>query len=370
MYSVVLLRKVVGGKAREIPLAAFLTKEGSSSDSRLPAISRIYQFADLNGDGTLEIVTGEVNCKDYRYKVTDVRKDGAFEVVLGSGASPPSGAAGSLPRTAETRTIMVSNSREFLEALGSNRVIEMKPGTYNLSEMDEYLNYAFKRENQAPRYPNLEKDGAVKLAKGIIWSNEPFDGSELVIKGIQNLTIRGLTTGEGAAEIVVDPRYAFVLKFVQCTDITIENLTAGHTTSGNCEGGVFSFTDSSRITINGTNMYGSGTEGLLLKNVSDMTVTGSQIFECTYYIMTITDSRNITFDDCVFRENKQYSMVNVLGENDTITFTCCRFTANYGEMFVVDDLSRVTVANSSFFGNSDSRIPESRNVAFTDCEFD
>jgi hypothetical protein len=262
---------------------------------------------------------------------------------------------------AKIKTIKVSTSREFLEALGSDRITEMKSGKYNLSEWDPIFN---NQPEQAPRYPNLKNKVKPKLVKGIFWSDDPFDGGELVLTGIKNLTINGNT-----AEIIVDPRYAFVLKFVKCSNIIIKGLTAGHSEGGYCMGGVFGFTDSSKITITGTNMYGCGTEGLVLSNVSDMKVASSQIYQCTYDIMTVIDGKNITFEDCEFHDNQEFNLVNVSGTKK-ISFANCKFTNNNGEMFSVSGTT-VLVSKSTFKGNNTGgSIKNSKNVSFTDCEFD
>ena len=263
------------------------------------------------------------------------------------------------------KTITVSNSREFLEALGSDRIIELKPGKYNLSEWDPFFN---KQPEQA-RYPDLKNRDNPKLAKGVSWSDEPYDGGELVLDGMKNLTIRGASAKSDNAEIIVDPRYAFVLKFVKCSNIVIEGLTAGHSEGGYCQGGVFEFDNSSQITITGTNMYGCGTTGLSLSNVSDMKVSSSRIYECTYDIMTIIDGKNILFNKCVFNDNQEFSLVNVSRTNN-VSFAGCEFLGNRGEMFSIKGTT-VLVLNSTFKANkTESPIKNSANVSFINCVFD
>ena len=66
----------------------------------------------------------------------------------------------------------------------------------------------------------------MKLSEGISWKNE-YDGGELALYGIENLTIRGLVES-GNVEIVVEPRYVSVITFDNCSNIVIEHLTAGH----------------------------------------------------------------------------------------------------------------------------------------------
>ncbi|MCL2029152.1 MAG: right-handed parallel beta-helix repeat-containing protein [Deltaproteobacteria bacterium] len=267
-------------------------------------------------------------------------------------------------------TIRVSDSREFLEALGSDRVIEMAPGIYNLSEWDPILN---NQPEQAPPYPKLGRDGAPKLANGVSWS-EVFDGGELVLDGIKNLTIRGPWAADyddslGREGIVVDPRYAFVLKFVNCSDIVIEGLIAAHSEGGFCDGGVFGFENSSRITITGTQMFGSGTYGLELRDVSDMKVAESQIYECTYGIMTVRGGENISFERCTFATNREYTLVGVSGTKN-MSFSNCGFFGNSGNMFGVQDTT-ISVSNTAFAANeTEFPIQDSPNVSFSDCEFD
>ena len=262
----------------------------------------------------------------------------------------------------ETGTVSVSNAQQFLEALGSNRVIEMEPGRYNLSEFDPFLINVYHSRS-----------------KGIEWLKES-DGGQLVLKGIENLTIRGAgATGDKITEIVVEPRYSFVMLFDECSDIVIENLKAGHTEGGYCSGGVFGFGNSSRISINGADMYGSGTEGLVLENVRSMNVTNSRIYECTYDIMTVKDSRYISFDKCEFRNNKEFSLVNV-SETRNLSFTDCEFRKNRGsKMFDVvrgsevfdQEHFEVLVSRSVFSGNVvDESIENSANVSFADCVFE
>jgi hypothetical protein len=115
-------------------------------------------------------------------------------------------------------------------------------------------------------------------------------------------------------------------------------------------------------------MYGCGTEGLTLKNVSDMRVVNSQIYECTYYIRTVTGGRDIAFENCVFRDNREYTLVNVYRASE-VSFTNCEFEGNDGDMFSIVDAT-VSVSDCVFRGNSDTGIYNSPNVRFTNCTFD
>ena len=271
------------------------------------------------------------------------------------------------------QTIRVANSREFLEALGSDRIIEMEPGRYNLSEWDPILNG---KPGENPPYPNLQNEGSPKLPEGVSWTDTYNDGGELTLKGMKNLTIRGLGEDITDTGIVIDPRSATVLQFWNCGTIVIEKLTLGHTRgSSECDDGVLGFKNSSGIIIAETGIYGCGTWGLRFWNVSDVKVSDSIVYDCTHSIAVVINGKNIAFEKCVFRDNGNGSsyanLVRVFEPGtETVSFTDCEFTGNRGAMFFVEDAT-VSVSKSTFQGNETGKpIQDSDNVVFVDCEFE
>ena len=269
------------------------------------------------------------------------------EAAIAQDAQVPRSAGGA---GAANQTVRVSNSREFLEALGSDRVIEMSAGVYNLSEWDPYLS----------------DKGALKLAEGVSWKDQYGEG-ELHLEGIKNLTIRGLGAKGSDTEIAVAPLSSHVLVFENCGDIAIEWLHAKHS-DGAYSGRVFHFENSSRITIAGAGMYG-GKDGLFLSNVSDIKVTDSVIYECTETAVFAAASRNVAFENCVFRDNgvggRHLEIVTFHRKGSgNISFSNCTFTGNQGKMFDVSDTT-IEVWNSVFSGNvTELPVYGSVNVAF------
>lgn len=84
-YSLILLRKVVDGKVREIPLDQFIAlKDGGPIDPvwSPPYLHKIYQFVDLNGDGVMEIITGEDSYESYSYSLFEIKGDKAVRTLL------------------------------------------------------------------------------------------------------------------------------------------------------------------------------------------------------------------------------------------------------------------------------------------------
>lgn len=86
-YSIILLRKIVDGQVREIPLAQFIAlKDGSPIDEQwiVPELYKVYHFADLNNDGVMEIIVGQDYYEGFSYCVYEV-KDGRAVKVLENG---------------------------------------------------------------------------------------------------------------------------------------------------------------------------------------------------------------------------------------------------------------------------------------------
>ena len=165
--------------------------------------------------------------------------------------------------------VVVGTAEEFVKAIGSNKKIILKPGMYDLSSVSN----------------------EIELQKGVTWESGE-DGKELNIKNISNLIIEG--SSEGKTEIVVQPRFAEIMRFVSVNNVTIRNITAGHTPAEYiCDEGVLSFTDSTDIKIDNCELYGCGSIGLDLLRVKRLYMTNSDINHCSLRAVEIYDSEDI-----------------------------------------------------------------------------
>ena len=132
------------------------------------------------------------------------------------------------------RVQKVATGEGLLRALASNtRIIVQEGAELKLTEAlsDEGLCKLLKIK-EIDTYDANFKRFANKPTVG--WQNYQ-DGPELVVAGMNNLTIEG--EGKGAS-IIVTPRYAFVIEFLGCRNVKLLNLTMGHTDEGYCQGGV------------------------------------------------------------------------------------------------------------------------------------
>lgn len=203
---------------------------------------------------------------------------------------------------AQTKVITVDTPDEFVDAIGSDRTIQLKGSSIYLSNVSpdkRGANYKFVKE---------------------------YDGNELTIFGVNNLKIIGL--GNKPVKIITKPVYGDVIAFENCNNITIENVDAGHgPEKGGCTGGVFNISNSKNFIINKSIMYGSGMEGITAENVTGLKCNNSIIKGCTYSIMTLNNCNDFEFISCEFTDNKEYDLVNI-SNCISVKFNSCSFANN------------------------------------------
>ena len=99
------------------------------------------------------------------------------------------------------RIFKVKNEEQFINKLGSNRTLLLTNDTYDLTNI------------------------IMKYDKNIYFQNV-YDGRELILQNIKNLKIVGKR--DNPVSILVQPRYATVLNFINSKNITLKNLKIGH----------------------------------------------------------------------------------------------------------------------------------------------
>ena len=220
----------------------------------------------------------------------------------------------------EAAVVQVSTVDALLDAIAPNTEIVLAPGEYNLT--------------QAKNYDR----------KGGDWYHweSVYDGTELVITDLTNLTIRG--ESRETVTIVTEPRYANVLRFDAASGISLQNVTLGHTPEqGSCVGGVLLFNSCSDIEILESGLYGCGTRGVDLRSCTDVHVAMSDLYDCSEGCVAIDDSKSVLFEDCKF-------------------YDCCIWTGVF-EVFSSRDVSFI---NSEVYGNR-GVYPEYGSLVYSNC---
>lgn len=246
----------------------------------------------------------------------------------------------------KAKEVTVSNVDELFAALGSDKHIKMKPGIYNISDLQQ----------------------GYSKSKSIYWESE-YDGNELVLDGINNLTLEGL--GDKPVEIVVEPRYADVLTFLNCTKISLKNIKAGHTIEkGYCTGGVLNFDLSKDIDISNSIFYGCGTYGIIAKDTENLKFLNSIIEECTYGAMTISGCKDFTFTNSIFRKCKDLDLFEIYSSADIVYDKCEILDNKTSDMLAINLSDGIKFTNCRFKNNKPFSFDLFPNVDFTGTTFE
>ena len=230
----------------------------------------------------------------------------------------------------EMRTVEVSTVDGFISAIAPNTEIVLQEGSYDLSTASTY--------------------GSIIDSPYWRWE-EQYDGPQLVVEGVNNLTIRG--AGADATVISAVPRYANVLTFIRCDNITLEGFTAGHTQEpGYCAGGVICFMNTQNVTVDGCGLYGCGTIGIDAQDCRDIQITNTAVYDCSQGAVYMNGCRNVTFDGCEIRDHSSATEASVgwlfwLDSSDNVRIVNSDIHDNYAQVMLTAGYSRDVV----FAGN-------------------
>lgn len=174
-------------------------------------------------------------------------------------------------------SVTVKTVDEFLKAIGPDRTILLDGELFDLSAASNY--------------------GGVG-GKYYYWA-EGYDGPALIITEVSGLTIRGASGDPKAVTLAAVPRYANVLAFRDCENISLADLTAGHTREpGSCSGGVLYFTNCHGIDLDRCRLYGCGVLGLYCDGCTGMAVRDCEIYECSQGGVHLTRTDGVRFLNC------------------------------------------------------------------------
>ena len=120
-----------------------------------------------------------------------------------------------------------------------------------------------------------------------------------MITGATNLTISGEGTDWPVTTLTATPRYADVIAFRGCDNVTVSGLTLGHTDgSSECSGAVLNFENCMGIAVDRCRLYGCGTMGINASYARDLKVTDTEIYDCSISGAVLYGVRGAAFRDC------------------------------------------------------------------------
>ncbi|MBQ6303622.1 MAG: right-handed parallel beta-helix repeat-containing protein [Clostridiales bacterium] len=193
--------------------------------------------------------------------------------------------------------IKAKNVDEFLAAIGPNTVIELDEGIYDLSQASDY-----DKESKSDYYS---------------WDSD-YSTPQLVIHDVKDLTIRG--AGIGKTTIAAVPREANVIVFRRCSNLTVTDLTAGHTDGFDyCMGGVLFIESCDDVNIDKCGLYGCGTIGVKGLSCEKLNVTNCDIYECSSSAIDVGYCEDVFVSHCDIHD------IGLKGDFDGYYLFCADF---------------------------------------------
>ena len=134
------------------------------------------------------------------------------------------------------------------------------------------------------------------------WEQSSEKGYELIISDADGLTLRG--AGKDKTTLLAEDRYANVLTFNGCQNVTVSALTAGHSPApGYCSGGVLYFANCNDATVEDCGLFGCGSLGVWAMNCNGLRVVLCRIYECSDTAVYVDGCRNVLVEDCEIDHN-------------------------------------------------------------------
>lgn len=228
-------------------------------------------------------------------------------------------------------TVTVSTVAELLKNIAPDAHIILNPGTYNFSMLTA--------EEIAGCSDYVNKEYLLNY-KSIVFSN------------VTGLTLEAAEGGK--VELVTENGGAAVLEIWKSDNVTLRGLTCGHEVErGECNGSVLYAEDCKNLTIEGCRLYGCGTDGIWTQRVDGLTVTDTEIYECS---------------ESVFALDKTGAI-----------FERCRFHSNYSDiLFYFSDGTDILVKDTEIYDNQGYLMPDyiesgddtdNRHITFRNCIF-
>ncbi|WP_167571770.1 right-handed parallel beta-helix repeat-containing protein [Aquimarina algiphila] len=225
---------------------------------------------------------------------------------------------------------MVSNVKEFFEALDNNTeiIVKCKVLDFTLENLEKELNI----ENF---YEHWTDDEPYKLIP-----KSYFLASGIVLNGYENLIIRSVEH----TDIISNNDFDNILSFKNCKEIILEGFSIFHTLP-TCNGAVLSVLLSNNISINNCHLNGSGGIGATLIGTNNVKFNNVEIFNNVFYAIYTVNSTKIKFKDCDIYENHDWGESVIYSDISDLLFQNCRIENNQSKNLIYSFLGMPLYVN-------------------------
>lgn len=240
-------------------------------------------------------------------------------------------------------TVTVSTAAELIRAIAPDVHIILKPGDYNFSALTEE---------------------EIKSCGGYVRPDSLAYG-EIAIYNAPGLILEAEESG--SVRLITENGYADVMTLTLCDGVVLKGLILGHEIEkGECDADVLRIDTCEDVRVEECGLFGCGADGVWAEKADRLTVTKTDIYECTSSIFSLVDTGEVAFDHCRFYDNG--GMFFLWGETEVLIRDTEIFQNRNPLLEGCPEDVRITFRGCTFRDNPDMGATEDWPcAAFVDC---
>ena len=177
-------------------------------------------------------------------------------------------------------TVTVSTVAELIRVIAPDAHIVLKSGDYNFSALTE---------------------DEIAECGGYV-NPDVLSLGEFYVYNAPGLTLEAEESG--AVRLITENGYTDVMTLSYCDGAVLKGLVLGHEVEkGACDAYVLELSTSQSVTVEDCYLFGCGTYGIRAEGAAGLTVIGTEIYECTGGIFSLSETTEAVFDHCRFYDN-------------------------------------------------------------------
>ena len=241
-------------------------------------------------------------------------------------------------------TVTVSTAAELIRAIAPDVHIILKPCDYNFSALTE---------------EEIESCGGYVRPDCLAYG-------EIAIYNAPGLILEAEESG--SVRLITENGYADVMTLTLCDGVVLKGLILGHEIEkGKCDADVLRIDTCEDVHVEECGLFGCGADGVWAEKADRLTVTKTDIYECTSSIFSLVDTGEAVFDSCRFYDND--GMFFLWGETEVLVRDTEIFQNRNPLLEGYPEDVRITFRDCTFRDNPDMGAPEDWScVSFENCE--
>ncbi|MCQ2250554.1 MAG: right-handed parallel beta-helix repeat-containing protein, partial [Bacteroidales bacterium] len=213
----------------------------------------------------------------------------------------------------EQTVVRVSGGVELVKALKSNTRIIIDCDITDLYDAVEGACIANDISSTDKELPVSNRPELIKSLRG------------LAVMNMENITIEG----DGVRKLIrQDDYFHHILYFVNCKNISLKNLTLGHTQTDGCGGYVVCLHNCENVRVEQSDLYGCGEIGLWADKSNNVQVDDCNIYDCSDNAVALQDSHGLVFNNCTIADIRTECLW--LDNSDAVFNRCVFDVEEYG----------------------------------------